>query len=943
MRKRLLALTLSVVLTLLTSLVASAQDTVFPVTVEHKYGSTTIPAAPERVVSLGYTDQDALFALGVQPVAVRLWYGQPLFPWALEAADGAEPVVLDMPFGALNYEEILSLAPDLIIAVDAGITEEEYEFLSQIAPTVPQSGDYINFGMPWQEKTRMIGESVGKLAEAETLIEGIEAQFEAARQQYPSFDGQTISVAYQYGATYGAYTEQDGRARFFTELGFVVPQEMNELAGDQFYSDISAERIDLLDQDLLVFLGLRFTDNGREGIESDPLISTLKAFEEGRVAFIPEEYDDALQFSTVLSLSYALDGIIPVLAEAVGAEPVEVTETFETCGDGGRLFQHALGEACVPAGVERVVALEWTQVEALLALGIQPVGVADIENYNNWLNIPVTLDAGVTDVGTRQEPNLEVIAGLEPDLILAVSFRTGQNYELLSAIAPTLVFDPYPTEGTHYDEMVQTFTTIAEATGRTAEAEIVLTDMTDYFAAAQASLEAAGRAGETFILSQTFAQSDVPTFRLFTQNALAVQVLERIGLTNAWDDAPQQFGFSTVDFEAFAAVEDTNFFYVAQDDYHETLTASPLWEGLPFVQSGRAYWLGGDAWLFGGPLSMRVVVDTVLTTMGVELPLVESETTEVTCEGGLRLVEHNLGTVCIPVDPQRIAAIDIDVVSLMRMLDVKPVAYYGDGYRSWLLSTPEWAGGEAFIEGAIDVGYPGNVELLLAAQPDLIITNSEENYDQLSAIAPTIFFDIYGTDSTQWEDFTRYMGDILNVREEAEALITQTNDRITALGDYYRTQAGEPTTSVVLYGSYGILSGAPYFVYNQIMAQAGIVRPEFQALDNEAYDAANDVYWATLSVEQLPVVDGDVLVMMVSQTEEEIAFAEELTSNMANDPLWGALNAVQTGRFYTVPYQRWISFDPYSVNRIIDDLFTTVVGVDAAEVAPNPFVSVESN
>jgi iron complex transport system substrate-binding protein len=310
----------------------------------------------------------------------------------------------------------------------------------------------------------------------------------------------------------------------------------------------------------------------------------------------------------------------------------------------------------------------------------------------------------------------------------------------------------------------------------------------------------------------------------------------------------------------------------------------------------------------------------------------------ITCEAGMRAVEHTLGEICIPENPQRVAAIDVDVVSLMRLLNIRPVAHAQDLYQAWLDSTAEWEGGEAFIEGSIDVGYPANVERLLEAQPDLIITNDPENYDQVNAVAPTILFDIYATDSTNWADFTRYMADILNVTEKAEVVIEQTNARIDALNEVYQSEADEPVVSVVFYGEYGILSGAPYFAYNQVMAQAGILRPESQSLDNDEFDAVNDIYWATLSEEQLPLIDADVLVMMLSQTPDELAFAEPLVSNIGDDPLWGALNAVQTERFYTVPYQRWISFDPYSVNRIIDDLFLTVAQVDSSEVAPNPFL-----
>ncbi|MFP3422141.1 ABC transporter substrate-binding protein, partial [Bacillus sp. SIMBA_161] len=70
-----------------------------------------------------------------------------------------------------------------------------------------------------------------------------------------------------------------------------------------------------------------------------------------------------------------------------------------------------------------IVALEWGFVESLLTLGIQPVGVADIKGYQEYVNIPLQLSETVQDVGTRQEPNLETIAQLQPDLILGVNFR----------------------------------------------------------------------------------------------------------------------------------------------------------------------------------------------------------------------------------------------------------------------------------------------------------------------------------------------------------------------------------------------------------------------------------------------------------------------------------------------------------------------------------------
>jgi iron complex transport system substrate-binding protein len=253
---------------------------------------------------------------------VRYWYGDEndaIFPWAEDEAGGTEPIVLNMPYGTLNYEAILALEPDLISAVDSGITQEEYEALSQIAPTIAQLPEYIDFGMPWYETTRLIGAAVGKSAEAEALISHIEALFAEAREANPQFEGKEIVVAYNYGEarTYGFYSDQDIRGRFFAQLGFVVPEDLKEITGESFYADISLERIDLFDRDVLVFLGLQFAEGGREAIEADPLISQLQVVENGRVVYIPPEYDDALQFSTVLSLEYALKGIVPELQAVV--------------------------------------------------------------------------------------------------------------------------------------------------------------------------------------------------------------------------------------------------------------------------------------------------------------------------------------------------------------------------------------------------------------------------------------------------------------------------------------------------------------------------------------------------------------------------------------------------------------------------------------------------
>ncbi|CAN5499257.1 hypothetical protein BH23CHL2_BH23CHL2_27350 [soil metagenome] len=300
-------------------------DATFPVTIEHKYGETTIPGEPQRIIALGYNEQDAILALGVKPIAVRYWFGDEpfaVFPWAQDELGDAEPEVLEMTFGELDFEAIAALEPDLISAVYAGITEQEYETLSRIAPTVAQSGDYIDFGMPWDEMTISVGRALGKESEAQELVAEVKAQFEAAREAHPEWGGKEVVVGAPRGdGEFGFVASEDARSRVFTSLGFVVPEEFDEIAGDQFWGTISLERADLLDHDLLVFHQMAWVEGGREAIGADPLLSQLDVMKEGRVLYVEGTLDDALQFGTVLSLSFLLDNVVPMLEAVMDGDP----------------------------------------------------------------------------------------------------------------------------------------------------------------------------------------------------------------------------------------------------------------------------------------------------------------------------------------------------------------------------------------------------------------------------------------------------------------------------------------------------------------------------------------------------------------------------------------------------------------------------------------------
>lgn len=278
-----------------------------------------------------------------------------------------------------------------------------------------------------------------------------------------------------------------------------------------------------------------------------------------------------------------------------------------------RTIKHALGETEIKGVPKRIVALEWLYAEDVLALGIQPVGIADIEGMNEWVNIPVEIGSEVTDVGTRQEPNVELIASLKPDLIIGLKSNIEGNYEAFKSIAPTVVFDPYPGEGQgdQYEEMVNTFNTIADVLGKKDEAAKVLSDLDQTYADAKSKLEAAGMTDKPFVLAMGYSNQNAVTLRISTDNSLAVKILEHIGLTNAYK--PKQFevyGFTTTDVEALPALQDANFLHIIQDSdnvIENQLKDNPVWKGLNFVKENRVYALGGDMWPYGGPLSAQTM------------------------------------------------------------------------------------------------------------------------------------------------------------------------------------------------------------------------------------------------------------------------------------------------------------------------------------------------
>jgi iron complex transport system substrate-binding protein len=297
----------------------------FPLSVEHSRGTTEIPREPQRIVTVGFSDQDPVLALGHRPIGVTDWYGDhpyATWPWAQDELGDAQPAVLNR--GAFTgtpdyrFEEIAALTPDLIIGLYTGMDDGQYRTLSRIAPTVAPPAGYAEWGAPWQEYTRLAGRAFGRSERAEELIAGIDAGLAAARSANPQFEGRTAVVAerLQPGLTF-VRSPHDQRSQLLSALGFTIPPEIGELAGDLDGAEISDERMSLLDRDVLLW-NTGFSPDVRPEIESSPLYSQLAVVQAGRSVFVEDPLVSAAwTWGTVLSLPTVIDALVTRLAAAL--------------------------------------------------------------------------------------------------------------------------------------------------------------------------------------------------------------------------------------------------------------------------------------------------------------------------------------------------------------------------------------------------------------------------------------------------------------------------------------------------------------------------------------------------------------------------------------------------------------------------------------------------
>jgi iron complex transport system substrate-binding protein len=297
----------------------------FPITIEHAFGETEIPAAPERVATWGWGSTEAALALGVVPVAMaQQTYGaneDGVLPWVADELDelGEDtPVILTDDGEAPPYEELVEAAPDVILAPYSGITEEQYELLSEIAPTVAYPDE--PWTTPWRETVTIVGTALGLADEAEGVLDDLDAELAAQAEAHPELAGKTVAAVWDVAGTFYVYTPEDSRVEFLSGLGLEDAPAVAELAnGDSpFYYTLSYEQLDQLESDLVI--SYHDTQEEADAFLASAPIQAIPAVSRGQVAqVVGTELIAAVSPPTALSLTYGLDELVASLSAAAQA------------------------------------------------------------------------------------------------------------------------------------------------------------------------------------------------------------------------------------------------------------------------------------------------------------------------------------------------------------------------------------------------------------------------------------------------------------------------------------------------------------------------------------------------------------------------------------------------------------------------------------------------
>lgn len=308
----------------------------FPVTIKHAYGETTIKEEPKRIATVGWANHEVPMALGQAPVGIsKATFGDDddngILPWVEEKlaelgadSDDKKPVLFDETDG-IPFEQVADTKPDVILASYSGITQEDFDTLSKIAPVIA----YPNtaWGTSLAEMITLNATAIGKKAEGEQLVKDLDQQVADAMDKHPELKGKNVMFT-SYGAStdpskFGFYSVKDPRMGFLAEHGFGIPKVVQRESdkSDQFWVEVSTEKPENF-EDIDVMISYSSGDAEDDAktladMQADPLLSKIPAIAEGKVVFLEEGPLGAAANPSPLAIPWGIDRYFSELAKGI--------------------------------------------------------------------------------------------------------------------------------------------------------------------------------------------------------------------------------------------------------------------------------------------------------------------------------------------------------------------------------------------------------------------------------------------------------------------------------------------------------------------------------------------------------------------------------------------------------------------------------------------------
>ena len=261
-------------------------------------------------------------------------------------------------------------------------------------------------------------------------------------------------------------------------------------------------------------------------------------------------------------------------------------------------IKDAKGEFTLDKTPSRVVALEYSFVDALAQVSVSPVGVADDNKVDRILPQVREKITAWQSVGTRSQPSLEVIASLKPDLIIADPSRHTAVFEELKKIAPTVMFD---SRHESYQENLETAQKIGDLVGKSAEMKAKINEHNDYIANIAKNLGVQGK-------KASFGTSREDKFNIQNDNGYVGSFLTTLGFAPTKLNSDQ--AFVEINLEQLV-MEKPEYLFIAHyrdESIARKWEAEPLWKAIPAVKANHVYSVDADMWARGRGLEASKIM-----------------------------------------------------------------------------------------------------------------------------------------------------------------------------------------------------------------------------------------------------------------------------------------------------------------------------------------------